>query len=102
VIEESPDRQPIPALNGVSGSRAACGDLSLDPGGIASVVAVGVKCPKALRVAERCSEGNNAEGFNCPRRATRWTRVPSRASSGASAEAEEPPSDDALPRPEED
>jgi hypothetical protein len=67
VIEESPDRQPIPVLAGVSGVRAACGDLSLDPGGIASVVAVGVKCQKALRVAERWDDGKNPEGFRCTR-----------------------------------
>jgi hypothetical protein len=50
---------------GVRGSRTACGDLSLDPGGVASVVAVGVKCAKALRVAARWNEGKNPDGFRC-------------------------------------
>ena len=65
VIEESPDWQPIPVLAGVPGTRAACGDLSLEPGGIASVVAVDVKCHTALRVAERWSLGKNPQGFQC-------------------------------------
>jgi dipeptidyl aminopeptidase/acylaminoacyl peptidase len=65
VIEESPDWQPIPALVGVNGPRAACGDLSLDPGGIASVLAVRVGCAKALRVAERWADAKNPSGFHC-------------------------------------
>jgi Tol biopolymer transport system component len=65
VIEESPDWQPIPALAGLSGERDACGDRSLEPGGIASIVAIGVKCAKALRVAERWSAGENPEGYRC-------------------------------------
>jgi TolB protein len=65
VIEESPDWQPIPALAGVRGPRAACGDLSLDPGGVASVVAVGVRCSNALRVASRWNEGKHPDGFRC-------------------------------------
>jgi WD40-like Beta Propeller Repeat len=65
VIEESPDWQPIPALTRTSGPRSPCGDLSLDPGGIASIVAVGVRCEKALRVATRWSDGKNPDGFRC-------------------------------------
>src|SRR4051812_22980515 len=138
-IEESPDWQPIPALAAVSGERAACGDLSLDPGGIASVIAVGVKCQKGLRVAERWAAGKNTEGYSCTQarhsmdqsavtcvkrdeRRCRHrhddaiafvVRDPAAANAlgrrslepqptEAPAEVEELPSDDALPRPEED
>ena len=65
VIEESPDWQPIPSSRASPGRARACGDLSLEPGGIASVVAVDVKCHTALRVAARWSQGKNPQGFQC-------------------------------------
>jgi hypothetical protein len=64
VIVESPDWQPIPVLAGAEGPRAACGDLSLEPGGVASVVAVRVRCEQALRVAARWHRGKSG-GFRC-------------------------------------
>jgi hypothetical protein len=64
VIEESPDWQPIPVFAGASGPRRACGDLSLEPGGVASVVAVRVRCDQALRVAARWQAGKK-DGFVC-------------------------------------
>jgi TolB protein len=65
IIEESPDWQPLPALQDVTGRKVACGDLSLDPGGIASVVAVGVRCERALKVAGRWHDGDRLKGFTC-------------------------------------
>ena len=54
IIEESPDWQPLPITVGRAGeSRRACGDLSLLPGGVASVVAIKASCRRALRVAAR-------------------------------------------------
>ena len=64
VIEESPDWQPIPVLRDVEQRREACGDLSLEPGGIASVVAVRVHCAQALRLATRWQQGKT-DGFRC-------------------------------------
>jgi dipeptidyl aminopeptidase/acylaminoacyl peptidase len=52
VIEESPDWQPIPFTAGSEAeARLACGDLSLVPGGVASVVSVKQGCDVALDVA---------------------------------------------------
>jgi len=65
VIEESPDWQPLPLLPNVVGPRAACGDLSLEPGGVASVVAVGVRCQRALRLAARWQQGRRTGAFRC-------------------------------------
>jgi hypothetical protein len=52
-------------MAGVRGPRVACGDLSLEPGGSASVVVVRVSCTRALRVAERWAVGRRAHGFRC-------------------------------------
>ena len=58
VIEESPDWQPIPFTVGATGeSRASCGDLSLLPGGVGSVVAVKTSCATALNVASAWQDG---------------------------------------------
>jgi TolB protein len=52
VIEESPDWQPLPITAGATDEpRVACGDLSLVPGGVASVVAVKSTCDVALAIA---------------------------------------------------
>ncbi len=53
VIEESPDWQPLPVTIGSPNEpRTACGDLSLIPGGVASVVAIKSTCEVALGGAE--------------------------------------------------
>jgi dipeptidyl aminopeptidase/acylaminoacyl peptidase len=58
VIEESPDWQPIPVtVGGASELRTSCGDLSLLPGGAASVVAVKTSCAVALDVAASWQAG---------------------------------------------
>ena len=58
VIEESPDWQPIPITVGAANQpRTACGDLSLLPGGISSVVAIKTSCHRALRLAGRWLAG---------------------------------------------
>jgi Tol biopolymer transport system component len=130
VIEESPDWQPIPALQGASGPRRACGDLSLEPGGIASVVAIRVRCDRARRVAARWQDGKK-EGFVCSqtrhsmdqsavecvkpgcrhgndKRIAFVLRDPAQAQAlsrvaGTEPEPEEPlPDDDALPHAEEE
>jgi hypothetical protein len=65
VIEESPDWQPIPISVGATNqSRTACGDLSLLPGGISSVVAIKTSCDRALRLASRWLPGAR---FDTPR-----------------------------------
>jgi hypothetical protein len=49
VIEESPDWQPLKITVGAADEpRTACGDLSLVPGGVASIVAVKSTCVIAL------------------------------------------------------
>jgi WD40-like Beta Propeller Repeat len=54
IVEESPDWQPLPIAVGRAGApRRACGDVSLLPGGVASVVAVKAGCRRALRIAAR-------------------------------------------------
>jgi WD40 repeat protein len=58
VIEESPDWQPLPlTVDAVDEPRSACGDLSLLPGGVASVVAVKASCDRALQVARGWQAG---------------------------------------------
>jgi hypothetical protein len=58
VIEESPDWQPIPVTIGAAKQpRIACGDLSLQPGGVSSVVAVKTRCRRAVRIAEHWLAG---------------------------------------------
>jgi Tol biopolymer transport system component len=70
VLDESPDWQPIP-YTPVAGRHAAepCGDLSLRPGGVSSVVTAGVPCGRARRVAERwwSPDDTKARGFRCRR-----------------------------------
>jgi TolB protein len=64
VIEESPDWQPLPITVGRAYQpRRACGDLSLLPGGVASVVAVKVRCRRALRIASRWPA--RTDGYRC-------------------------------------
>lgn len=73
IIEESPDWQPLPVQVGARGlARGACGDLSILPGGIASVVAVKSTCEKATSIAGQWHEGALAgsaparvESFDC-------------------------------------
>ncbi len=74
IIEESPDWQPLPTTVGALDryERTACGDLSLTPGGVASIVAVKVPCPTAQRVAATWQQAAAAgappakvEGFTC-------------------------------------
>jgi TolB protein len=73
VIEESPDWQPIPFTAGSEAEpRHACGDLSLVPGGVASVVAVKQGCDVALDVAAEWQAGARLgappaklRGFDC-------------------------------------
>lgn len=73
VIEESPDWQPIPfAAGSETDERLACGDLSLVPGGVASVVSVKQGCDVALDVAEAWQAGARlgappakVRGFDC-------------------------------------
>jgi Tol biopolymer transport system component len=132
VIEESPDWQPIPVFAGATEPRRACGDLTLEPGGIASIVAIGVRCERALRVATRWQAGKN-QGFDCSetrhsmdqsavecvkrgcrhgkdRRIAFVVRDPAqpdaltrRAAAAPEPDDDEPlPEDDALPRVEED
>jgi Tol biopolymer transport system component len=67
VIEESPDWQPIPLLRTATGPRMACGDRSLEPGGVASVVAVRVACEHALRLATRWQQGRRTGDYTCTR-----------------------------------
>jgi hypothetical protein len=71
VLDESPDWQPIPfSVGAAERPSRACGDLSLEPGGIASIAAVKVPCRTARRVAGRWSpEDARVEGFRCTRTA---------------------------------
>lgn len=63
VIEESPDWQPIPfTVGSAEQPRTACGDLSLLPGGVSSVVAVKTRCRRALRVADHWLAGASRRG----------------------------------------
>jgi Tol biopolymer transport system component len=69
IIEESPDWQALPFDAGdQSAEHTACGDLSLAPGGVASVVTVRVPCGTGLRIARQWQEdpsANRVEAFNC-------------------------------------
>ena len=68
VLDESPDWQPIPYSVGAPdrGPAQACGDLSLLPGGVASIAAVNAPCGTARRVAARWSPHDaRVEGFEC-------------------------------------
>jgi TolB protein len=73
IAEESPDWQPIPFTAGAPElGRTACGDLSIAPGGVASVVAVKVRCERALDVAARWQaavedgrHGDRVGAFDC-------------------------------------
>ena len=67
ILDESPDWQPIPFSVGGSGIPAvACGDLSLAPGGIASVTAVKAPCHTALKVAAKWTpQATRVDGFTC-------------------------------------
>ena len=73
VIEESPDWQPIPFTAGSEDEdRTACGDLSLVPEGVASVVSVKQGCEVALDVASEWQAGarlgtppEKLRGFDC-------------------------------------
>jgi TolB protein len=52
IIEESPDWQALPIDVGGSGiARDACGDVSLEPGQIASIVSIKAPCEKAREIA---------------------------------------------------
>ena len=62
LIEESPDWQPLPFSVGAEGARrSACGDRSLAPGGISSIVAVRSSCTRAHRTAVRWRRRYSAE-----------------------------------------
>jgi dipeptidyl aminopeptidase/acylaminoacyl peptidase len=73
VIEESPDWQPLPfAVGSPAEERLSCGDLSLAPGGVASVVSVKQGCDVALDVAGEWQAGarlgsppERVRGFDC-------------------------------------
>jgi hypothetical protein len=73
VIEESPDWQPLPFdAASPAEDRLACGDLSLVPGGVASVVSVEQGCGVALDVAGEWQAGarlgarpERVRGFDC-------------------------------------
>jgi TolB protein len=73
VIEESPDWQPIAFTAGSEDEdRIACGDLSLVPGGVASVVSVKQSCDVALDLAAEWQAGarlgappEKLRGFDC-------------------------------------
>jgi WD40 repeat protein len=74
IVEESPDWQALPVTAGDPAEPwVACGDLSLAPGGIASIVARRAGCDRAIRLAERwelLTEGEEAppkrvRGFRC-------------------------------------
>ena len=73
VIEESPDWQPLPFTAGSEDEdRITCGDLSLVPGGVASVISVKQGCDVALDVAAEWQAGARLgappaklRGFDC-------------------------------------
>ena len=54
IVEESPDWQALPVTAGDPAEPwLACGDLSLAPGGVASIVVRRADCRRAIRLAER-------------------------------------------------
>jgi Tol biopolymer transport system component len=67
ILDESPDWQPLPFSVGTPGlPRVACGDLSLLPGGAASIAAVKVPCEKARRVVAAWVPGTTmVRGYEC-------------------------------------
>jgi dipeptidyl aminopeptidase/acylaminoacyl peptidase len=66
IVEESPDWQALPVTAGDPAEPwAACGDLSLAPGGVASIVARRTDCRRAIRLAERWQR--SAQRGNAPR-----------------------------------
>ncbi len=81
--EESPDWQPLPFAAGTHGlPQAACGDLSLLPGGVSSVMAVHTPCAQALAVARAWEQGaalgappRRVQGFRCSRRPHSFDQV---------------------------
>jgi Tol biopolymer transport system component len=67
--DESPDWQPLPFDDK---GHQPCGDLSLAPGGVSSVVSLKAPCDTAKRVAQRWADAANdgaiddkVEGFEC-------------------------------------
>jgi hypothetical protein len=56
---------PAPARSGGPEDRVR--DLSLEPAGVASVVAVRVRCEHALRVVARWQQGRTTGEFTCVR-----------------------------------
>jgi TolB protein len=83
IIEESPDWQPLPfAVGAPDIPRVACGDLSLLPGGAASIVTVKSTCAQALDVAGRWVAAatlgafdEKVEGFVCSTRPHSFDQV---------------------------
>ena len=73
IIEESPDWQALPIDAGGAGiERTACGDDSLLPGGVASIVSIKAPCDKAREIAGAWHAGTLAgeppsriESFDC-------------------------------------
>lgn len=66
VLDESPDWQPLPFTIGEPSHP--CGDLSLLPGGVASIAAARLSCTTARRIAARWSpEAVKVHGFTCTR-----------------------------------
>jgi dipeptidyl aminopeptidase/acylaminoacyl peptidase len=67
ILDESPDWQPLPFSVGAPGrARVACGDLSLLPGGAASIVAAGVRCARARKVVAAWVPGTAmVQGYAC-------------------------------------
>jgi hypothetical protein len=67
VLEESPDWQPLPALSGFKRPTVACGDLSLEVGGVASLAAGGMPCWAARAVAREWQRDQSVWPFKCTR-----------------------------------
>jgi TolB protein len=67
VLEESPDWQPLPALRDFKGRTQACGDLSLEVGGVASVVAGHLPCWAARALARQWQRGHSVWPFKTTR-----------------------------------
>ena len=74
IVEESPDWQALPVTAGDPAEPwVACGDLSLAPGGVASVIARKAGCHRAIRLAERWQRvaewadvpPDRVKGFTC-------------------------------------
>ena len=68
LLEESPDWQPLPFPEEIGQPglpRVPCGDLSLEPGGVASIQAVKAPCRVARRVAQRWLAGAPPRRYTC-------------------------------------